>query len=416
MRCSSGIRWGWGGVACLASLFVGSRAQAQCQYDVTIIQGPWCEPYGFPPTVGTGENEAGDVVGYYFQCDIGPHRAFMWTEESGTVALPLAPSFSASEAWDINGQGGIVGHMKLADIDLWHAALWQGGDVFDLGTLPGGNYSEAFAINDRGQVVGESGNSVTGPIRAFVWQDGVMQDLKLPLGPNSAAADINEKGQVVGWMGQSFGIDSHAFIWQDGEVTDLGVIPGGFTARGRAVNSEGHVAGSGRIPAKGVRLGIQRAFFWDGEQMVNLGTLPPYARSAAVGINDNDEVVGWVCCPDGNPNITDGFIWKNGVMTALNDLIPPELGVNLNIAYAINEQGEIAGYAGALGTLVAVLLTPVEPPLGDLNGDCRIGIPDLLLLLANWGSCWPKAECPADLNGDGTVGVPDLLILLMNWG
>ena len=26
-----------------------------------------------------------------------------------------------------------------------------------------------------------------------------------------------------------------------------------------------------------------------------------------------------------------------------------------------------------------------EPSLGDLNGDCVVGVPDLLILLANWG-------------------------------
>lgn len=56
------------------------------------------------------------------------------------------------------------------------------------------------------------------------------------------------------------------------------------------------------------------------------------------------------------------------------------------------------------------------PPLGDLDGDCVVGVPDLLALLAVWGPCAECTDCPADLNDDCNVGVPDLLILLANWG
>ena len=55
-------------------------------------------------------------------------------------------------------------------------------------------------------------------------------------------------------------------------------------------------------------------------------------------------------------------------------------------------------------------------PIGDLDGDGHVGASDLLILLANWGPCPPKGDCPADLNVDGSVGAADLLILLANWG
>ncbi len=40
---------------------------------------------------------------------------------------------------------------------------------------------------------------------------------------------------------------------------------------------------------------------------------------------------------------------------------------------------------------------------------------DLLSLLGVWGPCVQEC-CLADLDLDGLVGVPDLLILLGNWG
>ncbi len=46
----------------------------------------------------------------------------------------------------------------------------------------------------------------------------------------------------------------------------------------------------------------------------------------------------------------------------------------------------------------------------DIDGDGLVGVPDLLTLLAGWGTAAP------DLDGDGLVAVPDLLILLSAWG
>ncbi|MEE8153832.1 MAG: hypothetical protein V3T53_02605 [Phycisphaerales bacterium] len=53
---------------------------------------------------------------------------------------------------------------------------------------------------------------------------------------------------------------------------------------------------------------------------------------------------------------------------------------------------------------------------GDLDGDGTVGATDLLILLANWGSCDDCNDCPADLDGNCSVGASDLLILLANWG
>ena len=52
----------------------------------------------------------------------------------------------------------------------------------------------------------------------------------------------------------------------------------------------------------------------------------------------------------------------------------------------------------------------------DLNGDCVVGVKDLLILLGNWGPCDECNNCPADLVVDCVVGVKDLLFLLGWWG
>ena len=99
----------------------------------------------------------------------------------------------------------------------------------------------------------------------------------------------------------------------------------------------------------------------------------------------------------------------------LNDLILPNSGLfDIVLATAINNRGQITGLGQAVnGDVVAVLLTPVDVPVGDLDGDCNVGIIDFLELLSQWGPC---SDCAADLDGDGLVGIIDFLLLLTNWG
>ncbi len=49
----------------------------------------------------------------------------------------------------------------------------------------------------------------------------------------------------------------------------------------------------------------------------------------------------------------------------------------------------------------------------DLDADGAVAVPDLLALLAAWGT---DPGGPPDFDGDGAVAVPDLLALLANWG
>jgi hypothetical protein len=81
---------------------------------------------------------------------------------------------------------------------------------------------------------------------------------------------------------------------------------------------------------------------------------------------------------------------------------------------ALGSGGRI--YASLIDEGSLYALIPVGS-LGDLDGDCLIGIADFLILLANWGPCPDKPDpCPADLDGDGVVAVTDFLLLLANWG
>ena len=101
------------GVLLVIPALASGRATAQCQYEVTIIQEEDCRPFGVPPVIPQGINEAGHIVGYLNPCVVGLNFPFVWTPESGIVPLDMPPGTNRGRALDINDAGEIVGWFDL---------------------------------------------------------------------------------------------------------------------------------------------------------------------------------------------------------------------------------------------------------------------------------------------------------------
>ncbi len=398
-----------------------ASAQMPCGYEVTaIVQAPKCPPHGYPATLGLGISEPIDgglpnVVGFYLNCAVGPNTAFVWIgNENKFTTLDFPFGTSQSQANDISDDGTrIVGTADVVG-EGTRAFLFDGDDLIVIPPAKAGSFSQAWALNNQSpvEVVGTTVDPRSGFKRAFVWQDEVMTLIEPSFGPRSSGRDVSEFGAVVGWMGTSTA-DAHAFLWESGIVTDLGPIPGGFTSEGSAINDIRQIVGRGKIDTDGQTL--IRAFLWEDDQFLDLGTLPGFDRCAASDINNSTTIIGG-CDQINNPNNDRPFVWSSGLMMDVNGLIPAEVELTIKRVDAINEAGQITGRGTTdSGDVVAFVLTPVEPPLGDLNGDCEVGVSDLLILLASWGPCDDCDDCPADLNGNCVVGVADLLNLLANW-
>ena len=292
-----------------------------------------------------GLNDVGQVVGVAKLANLQEH-AFVWDNGVMTDLDPNGMVFGgrASSANSINEAGQIVG----SGFTPWHAVLWQDGKMINLNIF-GGQHSAAGSINNSGQVVG--GAYTPDSVHAFLWQDGVTTDLgTLPGGSSSGAAAINESGQVVGTAGTA-NRASHAFFWQQElGMIDLGTLPGDVDSQASGINNLGHVAGwSGDI-----NYAQFQAFFYDGTTMIAVGP----SGSVASGINDSDQVVGTMPVA---LHIYHAFIYTDGVVTDLNSLIPPDSGLTLEVATAINNAGQIVGYTSTLGVDPhphAFLLTP----------------------------------------------------------
>ncbi|MGA2257791.1 MAG: hypothetical protein ABSG53_24270, partial [Thermoguttaceae bacterium] len=149
----------------------------------------------------TGINDSGQVVGFS-QISGSLEHAFLWQSGSGMRDLGTLGG-KESEAFGINNSGQVVGFSQFSvGVSTYHAFLYGGGVMHDLGTLPGGIQSCANGINNSGQVVGISIIAGYGASRAFLFSGGTMEDLNNLIAPNSGwtlddAFGINDKGQII---------------------------------------------------------------------------------------------------------------------------------------------------------------------------------------------------------------------------
>ena len=85
--------------------------------------------------------------------------------------------FAINDVTQVTGTSDVAGDLTS------HAFLWQNGVMQDLGTLPGDYYSVGYSINNLGQIVGQSCD-VNRNCRAFLWSKGTMTDLNTLVGAN----------------------------------------------------------------------------------------------------------------------------------------------------------------------------------------------------------------------------------------
>jgi probable HAF family extracellular repeat protein len=208
---------------------------------------------------------------------------------------------------------------------------------------------QARALNERGVVVGDS--AINGfpeaDYHAALWEGGKVRDLGTLGGTVSLAVDIDDQRQVVGWSYYRRGVDylrgvvfRHAFLWENGRMRDLGTLrrlPAALSSsEATAINDRGQVVGESLV-----RRGVSHAFLWENGQMHDLGTLPGDAESGATGINVAGDVVGWSAPKTGDGEHFHTVLWRNG--RAQN------LGIPTNILGAhINDAGEVVTSSGWL--------------------------------------------------------------------
>lgn len=355
-------------------------------------------------------NDRGQIDGFSTLPGDGLTHSFLWKNgvmtDLGTLGGPNSESFA-----NLNNAVQVAGTAETSITDPNDenfcsfgtnleclGFVWQHGIMTPLSTL-GGTNGQAAAINNRGQVAGYSETATADPacpapqvlhFLPTLWTAGHPRALPLYSGDTEGAAFwMNNSGQVVGASGVCAPYDPryalplqprHALVWRDGRPVDLGNLGGQYNNGAFAINDLGQIVGASDLPGDT----YQHAFLWQRHAMTDLGTLAGDVTSAAVAINNRGQITG--VSADANADIR-GFLWQDGTMYDLNNLVYGTTPLYLLHGFGINNAGEIVGFAfnTNTGEVHGFLATPVHfaqsgsGPLGSQSSriaTAKVALPD----------------------------------------
>ena len=287
-------------------------------------------------TVPDTVNDAGQVVGWAYRaipenCRAA-QRPFLWTESQGIRDLDIVPMPLYSTAGTINSHGQVVGMYKVVEGGPKRVFLWTESEgMRDLGTL-GAESIWTVTINDHGTIVG-MGDLAGFGAAAFVWTEAQgIQPLADTPDTFRTVLGINNRGEAFGWSNSS----ASGLYWSEATgVVEMGVPDGFESAYAVDLNNVGQVVGTTRQDPE-----IAHGFVWTlSNGFQDMGPLLS-RRSQARAINDHGVVVGGSSLS----GLEQAFVWRDGVLANLTDLIPPNTPGKLITATDINNLGQITVY------------------------------------------------------------------------
>jgi probable HAF family extracellular repeat protein len=298
--------------------------------------------------------------------------------DTGTVAfcglsgstLEVIPGTTVANA--VNDIDQITGNTPTG------AFLRDGCDPLLNGSLLEWDGYGGYGLNEAGQISGNK--QLNNPYRASplpldpaiytldIWnnlgiatvysrgtRDGVYADIyKLD--------DITDDGYSVGSHSRYGLVNSSSSILigpGSDTVTYLPIPNGGYAT---AINSRHMVVGATGSNSLTDEYSTAYLYNYSAGTLTPLGTLNGGLTSSAADINESNQVVGtsWLVTQPTSlydPTQYHAFLWQDGTMSDLNDMIPADSGWVLTKATAINDHGEIVGTGIRNGKVHGFLLT-----------------------------------------------------------
>lgn len=329
--------------------------------------------------------------------DQDSHRHSPQTRYTLTVLPSLGGASSAGES--INNRGWVAGRSNLPGNQSRHATLWRDGVLTDLDTLGGPNSAVLWPVkNQRGVITGIAQTNEPDPrgerwscsfffpsataagyrCLGFRWQNGEMTPLPTLGGTHGFATGTNNALRTVGWA-ETLVEDSTcappqvlqflAVIWGPNGQVERRLMPvnGDTTSAATAINDRGQVVGiSGDCDQAAGRYSARHIVLWerDGTATV-IPALGAFAWNTANAINERGDVVGFA-----NASIADegafnprAFFWRKNVGTQPLMALPGHVTTQ---ATSINEHRRIVGQScDASGACRAVIW--FRGRIADLN-------------------------------------------------
>ena len=210
----------------------------------------------------TGINALGVIVGWS-ETASGAKHAFVWKNgvmtDIGTLGGPT------SVATGINRGGAVVGASKTATGET-HAFKWKDGVFKDLGTH-NTEFSEATAVNTKGQIVGRLGPRLDAVGEELDWTSSFLyyQEVMRVIvsggqRPTTQARGISAGGVVVGMQEDVRAeVDGavDAWVWENGVKQQLPEFASTSYSAANGVNLAGTIVGYSRTAG-----GDQKAVRW----------------------------------------------------------------------------------------------------------------------------------------------------------
>ena len=329
----------------------------------------------------TGINERSQVVGWAKDAN-NRNQAFLWERGTKTWLGFLTNRWSNSIAKAINNRGEIAGYSSVSATNV-HAFHYAGGVMTDIGTLGGPN-SWGRAINEHGEIAGASDCVTSWPAptdpQSFLWRSNQLIHVRTYPFVNTndyptpryscEAFGVDEEGRICGgtflwataerFWGYVFEDANTNFIHETNEMQVVGSLGVSLSPSAHSgffgMNDVGQAVGWSYLGSNGAPYhailvssigGRWRSSTYSNEWettntfMLDLGALNgTNGNSYATAINNRGWVVGCAATASGTNH---AFLWREGVMEDLNDLIPPGSGWLLIGATNINDHGEIVG-------------------------------------------------------------------------
>jgi uncharacterized membrane protein len=230
----------------------------------------------------------------------------------------------------INDQSWAAGYSRFPDRNR-HATLWRSSLLTDLGTLGGPNSSVTWNVkNTAGIIVGISQTATPEP-----------------LGENWSSAAFYSTPNNVGYI-------NLGFVWQNNQMRGLLPFPGGNNSFATGANNLGQAVGWAENGIHDPNCCCTQVLqflpaVWDigsGDQVHDLPLIPGDSSGAATAINDNGQIVGISGICDqavGRHTAKHAVLWEKGTVT---DIYPDAPAPWWNTSTAINQRGDVVGFAG----------------------------------------------------------------------